>query len=249
MRNRLLVYFLLSSLSGFAQVRTSPIPTIDVSRFGQTTVLWDLKKLSDSPAFSWVDSTSSVRSLLYESVPFEGKPTKVFAYYSNPDLLTGKKTNRTFPGVVLVHGGGGKAFKEWVEKWAADGYAAIAMDLGGKDATGKTFEGAGPDQTHEIKFKNSEKGNPRNVWSYHAIASVVLAHSILLNRPEVDPARTALTGISWGGYLTCIVAGLDDRFKAAAPVYGCGYYDESDVFGKDIVAAVGAGPRPVDAVL
>ena len=27
----------------------------------------------------------------------------------------------------------------------------------------------------------------------------------------------AITGISWGGYLTCIVAGLDDRLKAAVP--------------------------------
>lgn len=63
---------------------------------------------------------------------------------------------------------------------------------------------------------------------------MILAHSLLLNRPEVNPEKTALTGISWGGYLTCIVAGLDDRFKAAVPVYGCGYYDESDVFGKDL---------------
>jgi len=29
-----------------------------------------------------------------------------------------------------------------------------------------------------------------------------------------------VTGISWGGYLTCIVAGIDDRLKAAVPVYG-----------------------------
>jgi dienelactone hydrolase len=213
--------------------QSSPV-SISTSRFGNVELLWNLKALSTSPAFSWADSTAPVRSLLYESVSFEGSPTKVFAYFSNPDLLTGQPTGRRFPGVVLVHGGGGIAFKEWVEKWAADGYAAIAMDLGGKDATGKPFSGAGPDQSHEIKFKNIEKGNLRNVWTYHAVASVLLAHSFLLNRPEVDPAKTALTGISWGGYLTCIVAGLDDRFKAAVPVYGCGYYDESDVFGKDI---------------
>ncbi|WP_373330797.1 alpha/beta hydrolase family protein [Salmonirosea aquatica] len=190
--------------------------------------------MSKPPAFSWLDSTSAVRSLTYESVNYQGKPTRVFAYYSNPDLLMGKKTNRKFPGVVLVHGGGGAAFKEWVEKWAADGYAAIAMDLGGKGADGQFLPDAGPDQTHELKFTSIEKGELQNVWSYHAVASVILAHSLLLNQPQVDFTKTALTGISWGGYLTCIVAGLDNRFKAAVPVYGCGYYDESDVFGKDL---------------
>jgi dienelactone hydrolase len=65
---------------------------------------------------------------------------------------------------------------------------------------------------------------------------VIRAHSLLLSFPEVDARRTAVTGISWGGYLTCIVAGLDDRFKAAVPVYGCGFLHENscwlDRFGQ-----------------
>jgi hypothetical protein len=35
-----------------------------------------------------------------------------------------------------------------------------------------------------------------------------------------------VTGISWGGYLSCIVAGVDPRFRFAVPVYGCGFLDE-----------------------
>ncbi len=207
---------------------------IDSHQFQKIEMLWDLEKLSSPPSFSWIDSTSAVRSLVYESEPFEGKPTNVFAYYSNPDLLQGRETGKLFPGVVLIHGGGGKAFKEWVEKWAADGYAAIAMDLGGKDASGKPLLKAGPDQSHEYKFSIIRNGNLKNVWSYHAVASVILAHSLLLNMPEVDADKTCVTGISWGGYLTCMVAGLDNRFKAAVPVYGCGYYNESDAFGKPL---------------
>lgn len=210
------------------------VSKIDVHRFQKTEILWNLDSLSSPPAFSWIDSTSAVRSLVYKSVPFEGKPTKVFAYYSNPDLLQGRKTGKPFPGVVLIHGGGGKAFKEWVEKWAADGYAAIAMDLGGKDASGKSLIMGGLDQSHEYKFSIIRKGNLKNVWSYHAVASVILAHSLLLNMPEVETDKTCVTGISWGGYLTCMVAGLDNRFKAAVPVYGCGYYNESDAFGKPL---------------
>ena len=39
-----------------------------------------------------------------------------------------------------------------------------------------------------------------------------------------------MTGVSWGGYLTCLVAGLDPRFRAAAPVYGCGFVSEESTW-------------------
>jgi Prolyl oligopeptidase family len=35
-----------------------------------------------------------------------------------------------------------------------------------------------------------------------------------------------ITGISWGGYLTSLTAGVDPRFKFAIPVYGCGFLDD-----------------------
>ncbi len=230
-RRLVIIFFCFTSFVTNAQRAAE---AIDISQFQGLDLIWNLKALSQPPAFSWMDSTSRVRSLIYKSVDFDGKPTQVFAYYSNPDLLMSRKSGKTFPAVVLIHGGGGKAFKAWVEKWAADGYAAIAMDLGGKDGSGNTLQKAGPDQSHEFKFSNIEKGNLKNVWTYHAVASAILAHSFLLARPEVDANKTAVTGISWGGYLTFIVAGLDNRFKAAVPVYGCGYYDESDAFGEPL---------------
>jgi hypothetical protein len=61
-------------------------------------------------------------------------------------------------------------------------------------------------------------------WTCHAVADAILSHSLIRSLPEVDPERTGLTGISWGGYLTCIIAGVDRRFKLAVPVYGCGFY-------------------------
>jgi hypothetical protein len=48
--------------------------------------------------------------------------------------------------------------------------------------------------------------------------------------PEVDADRIGITGISWGGYLTCIVSGLDSRFKFAVPVYGCGFLGEDSTW-------------------
>src|SRR5205085_10331999 len=42
--------------------------------------------------------------------------------------------------------------------------------------------------------------------------------------------KIGVTGISWAGYLTCIVAGLDDRLKVAVPVYGCGQLDTNSAW-------------------
>jgi hypothetical protein len=39
-----------------------------------------------------------------------------------------------------------------------------------------------------------------------------------------------ITGISWGGYLTCICAGVDPRFRLAVPVYGCGFLGENSTW-------------------
>ena len=80
----------------------------------------------------------------------------------------------------------------------------------------------GPNQGDDEKFGSIDKP-PTEQWSYHAVAAAIRGHSLIRSFPEVDAQRTAVTGISWGGYLTCIVAGLDSRFKAAVPVYGCGF--------------------------
>ena len=67
-------------------------------------------------------------------------------------------------------------------------------------------------------------------WPYHAVADVILAHSLLRSMPEVDAGRIGITGISWGGYLTCVVSGLDDRFRFAVPVYGCGFLGDNSTW-------------------
>ncbi|MGE4490560.1 MAG: alpha/beta hydrolase family protein, partial [Kiritimatiellales bacterium] len=61
---------------------------------------------------------------------------------------------------------------------------------------------------------------------YHAVAAVVRGHSLLRSYAQVDTNRIGITGISWGGILTCNTAGLDSRFAFAAPVYGCGFLGE-----------------------
>lgn len=185
---------------------------------------WDLSILSPSPATFPAEgfSEESVQALFYAGLPWKGQATRVFAWLGLPKVNPGRKA----PGMVLVHGGGGTAFAEWVRLWTQRGYAAIAMDTCGcvpRGAYGhwERHEHGGPPGWGGFDQLDQP---PKDQWTYQAVAAVILAHSLLRSRPEVDPQRIGLTGISWGGYLACIVAGVDSRFKFTVPVYGCGFY-------------------------
>lgn len=209
---------------------------------------WDIGALqSEVPAMKWVKQEGPVHSLTYAGEKFQGKDTEVFAFYASPITLGEAKPGAKFPGVVLIHGGGGTAFADWAFLWAKRGYAAIAMDLSGSRPPDPVFDAktgapvghqsdaklrtrlpnGGPMHGHAEKF-DSIGGDTSDDWPFHAAASVMRAHTLLRSFPEVDAENTAVTGISWGGYTTCLVASLDDRFKAAVPVYGCGFLNEGE---------------------
>ena len=192
---------------------------------------WDLQHLFASPKYQWLDNAGPVHSLKYEGENYHGKATSVFAYYASPKTVGSKTDDKKYPAIVLVHGGGGKAFSEWALLWAKRGYVAIAMDLAGRGVDAKKMIDGGPDQSHAAKFETID-GPVEDQWTYHAVANVIRGHSLLRNLSEVDVSKTAVTGISWGGYLTCIVAGLDDRFQVAMPVYGCGFLKDNSAWTK-----------------
>lgn len=195
----------------------------------------------------WVKQDGPVHSLTYAGEKFQDKDTEVFAFYASPITLGEAKAGTKFPGVVLIHGGGGTAFADWVFLWAKRGYAAIAMDLSGSRPPDPVYDAkngapvghqsdsklrtrlpnGGPMHGHVEKF-DSIGGDTSDDWPFHAAASVMRAHTLLRSFPEVQVENTAVTGISWGGYTTCLVASLDDRFKAAVPVYGCGFLHEGE---------------------
>ncbi|MBL9142980.1 MAG: prolyl oligopeptidase family serine peptidase [Verrucomicrobiaceae bacterium] len=225
---------------------------------------WDLDALkSNVPAMKWVRQDQPIHSLTYAGEKYQGHDTEVFAFYASPITLGNEvKPGAKFPGVVLIHGGGGTAFADWVHLWAKRGYAAIAMDLNGSRppepefdpktgmAVGNGHRGVrtrlpsgGPAHGHPEKFDCINTPDTSDDWPFHAVASVMRAHSLLRSFAEVDAEHTAVTGISWGGYTTCLVASLDDRFKAAVPVYGCGFLHEGESVQKPSIDKLDAEHR------
>ncbi len=196
-------------------------------------VRFDLEALSKPPAVFPADGISAegVKAFFYEGAKYQGKPTRVFAYYGVP--AGSGNDGKKHPAMVLIHGGGGSAFDRWVKLWNSRGYAAIAMDVCGCVPVG-TYG----------KWQRHEHGGPpgwdasfgqldapvEDQWTFQAVSAVALAHSLIRSYPEVDADRIGVTGISWGGYLTSVVVGVDSRFQFAVPVYGCGFLGENSVW-------------------
>jgi dienelactone hydrolase len=196
-----------------------------------SSIPWNIAALSQTPS-TWEDplhSTGDIKAVFYEGLPYCGKPTRVFAYYGLPKIAMGTKV----PAMVLVHGGGGTAFIPWVKLWVDRGYAAIAMDTCGCVSTGGFDQDGQPHPRHDYGGPPGWGGfdqidEPiKDQWTYHAVADVILAHSLIRSFPQVDADKVGLTGISWGGYLSCVVAGVDSRFRFVAPVYGCGFLGDA----------------------
>lgn len=184
-----------------------------------------------------------VKALWYEGAEYQGQKTKVFALIGYPEIKEGEKA----PAMVLVHGGGGHPYAEWIRKWNKRGFVAIAMDTTGhfpieefQGLVGTEVGGDGVKFARELYGDLVEDGytvGPHNVemtdcnlprdehWMYHAVADTILAHNILLNDPLVDGDRIGITGISWGGVVTSMAIGFDNRYAFAIPIYGSGHLD------------------------
>ncbi|MEQ8556541.1 MAG: acetylxylan esterase [Cyclobacteriaceae bacterium] len=178
-------------------------------------------RVYEAPKVHWVPAQDEgeIKALFYETLSYKAKPTRAFAYLGIP------KSEGPVPAMVLVHGGGGRAFHEWVKVWNDRGYAAISMSLEGHmpDSLGNgkhNHEFSGPSRVgrfDDVDLPLKEQ------WMYHAISDIMIGYSLLESLSEVNADSIGITGISWGGILSSLVSGLDSRLKCAIPVYGCGY--------------------------
>lgn len=191
---------------------------------------WNWEDLSRTPkTWAWQGPfNGEVRPIWIEGVPFRGRQTRCFAFFGIPAQAS---PSNSVPGIVLVHGGMGTAYSEWVRQWVQRGYAAVAVDTCGA----LPVRGEGVHDWLRSPYGGPSSGTKLTAideplsdqWVYHAVAAVVRSHSFLRAQPGVAADRIGITGISWGGVLTCIVAALDSRLAYAVPVYGCGFNAEA----------------------
>ena len=177
-------------------------------------------------------AVDGVTAIEFTGADYKGASTKVFAYVGMPNVSENEKV----PAVVLVHGGGGTAFAEWVKVWNDRGYAAIAIDTEGKRPDGSRDGLGGP----YIDYLLTDGLPIEEQWMYQAVSAAIRATSVISSYEQVDKTKIGIVGVSWGSVITSITLGVDDRFAFGAPIYGTGHLNESlSRFGQQGITSKG----------
>ena len=182
---------------------------------------WDMLGLwpvpERTPLKAQTTGTVARENFTVEKVHFQSKPG---LYVTGNLYLPKPMPNEKLPAVLYVCGHSGKgrdgnktAFQQHGTWFATHGYVCLIID------TLQLGEVAG---VHHGTYNRD-----RWWWHSHGYTSAgvecwngVRAIDYLVSRPEVDPEKIAVTGISGGGAATFWIAAADERVKVCVPVSG-----------------------------
>jgi len=197
---------------------------------------------------SWDEGDIHLETIYFTGEVFAGEKTRVFGYLGRPRDVQGR-----IPGVLHIHGGGQTAYLDWPRFWARRGYACLSFDFCGDT----NLPSLGPQyrREHFTRWGKVEAnmmapggGNRKmtptpytNPW-YHWTMAARRGLTLLEAQEQVDAERLGIFGISMGGTLTWMVAGVDPRVKAAVPIYGNGW-ESYDTYPPQTSTAVNEDTR------
>jgi dienelactone hydrolase len=180
------------------------------------------KKVSEA-RFDSAGATITTERFVFKSRRQENSIYAIISYPSQKGV---------YPAILFLHGGNGNAegLAERLRRFACNGYVALALDLPGICHPDKVPYSAGRWKKRTATEKTSRfdvADSAANSTLADGIIAAIEAFNFLATRPNVDRRHMGITGYSWGGYSTTMLASLlGDRVKAAYAVFGCGFYDK-----------------------
>jgi len=172
-----------------------------------------------------LSDSGGIKRLLFHSRDVQGIPTLIHAAVIRP------AEPGNYPGLLVLHGGGGAAEIERGIKWAKQGYIVVTLDLPGI-ADGKKLK-LSSGYWKELAYGSKRFTNIDNSTIFDAVLAALQGLYLLRNEPGVT--SIGVTGVSWGGYMTTMLSGLAPSYiNASFSSYGSGYYDSGSTFIKDL---------------
>ncbi len=135
-------------------------------------------------------------------------------------LVRPARAKERHPAVLLFHGYTGSS-GEWSDKlkWAALGFTAAALDCRGQGGLSEDSGGVkGNTQSGHI-IRGLDDDGPDNLLFRHIFLDTAQLARIVMDMPDVDPARVGVTGGSQGGGLTLACAALEPRVRRAFSLF------------------------------
>lgn len=184
-----------------------------------------------------VEEDIVIRTIRYVVGTFDGRKTKVAAFYAFP------KGAEKLPGLIQVHGGGQFARKGTAKYWASRGYAVVTVNWGEKvidqpddpnaDWTGIPAGFLDPKHHNDVTPGDGTIHDVPHPWNSSWLlysAAARRAITLLEEQPEADGDRVGLMGHSMGGRITMLTAN-DPRLKAISPSVGGSGFLYTDIVG------------------
>jgi len=142
---------------------------------------------------------------------------RIHAKYLRPKGLAKKDK---LPAVVIFHGYTGSS-GAWLDKlaWVGQGFCVAALDCRGQGGFSEDVGGVKGNTYKGHIIRGLAEDTPDKLLFRDIFLDTAQLGGIVMNMPEVDPARVGALGGSQGGGLTLACASLEPRIKRAAPVY------------------------------
>jgi dienelactone hydrolase len=185
------------------------------------------KKLLDRPLVPLdpkTESKSETDGLITEKLTFasekrgDGKEERVPVLIVRP-----AKADKRLPAMIILHGTGGN--KEGVHSWLIDlakrGILGVAIDARYHGARAGGAKGATAYNEAITRAWQTKQDQPQeHPFYYDTCWDLWRTLDYLQSRPDVDPARIGMGGISMGGIETWLAATVDERVKVLVPMIG-----------------------------
>ena len=141
-------------------------------------------------------------ALITEGVTFSSGEKQLEGFFARPE------GDGPFPGLVVIHEifGLTENTKRWTQRFAGEGYAALAVDL---------FAG----HNRTICMFSMFSGMVFRSFDHQGIQDLRVTLNFLEGQPGVDRERVGAVGYCMGGSLAIAWACTDNRLQAIAPYY------------------------------
>ena len=180
----------------------------------------DFTRLLARPTTALRPSFQSTKtdSILIEKGFFYSEATEKVPVLIFKPIAAGQKK---LPLVICLHGTGGnkEGMQTLLYRLAKDGFMAVAIDGRYYGDREKAVKGQNSYVEAITKaWQNPDKVHQEHPFFYDTVYDVWKLVDYLSTRPDVDPLRIGMMGISKGGIETIMAASVDSRIKVAVPM-------------------------------
>lgn len=156
---------------------------------------------------SW--GSVAVDNLLIETAP---------GIYLAANLYRPAKADGRTPGILIAHGHWKHGRLENTSEYSGP---ALGYHLARLGFTALAYDMVGYNDTRQLPHNFGDSLRDR-LWNFHPLGvqlwNSMRALDYLASLPQVDPERLGMTGASGGGTQTFLLASIDNRLQAIAPV-------------------------------